>query len=214
MSTAGTPPRANRVTPFGVREAVRARGLFMGNRGILAGPGGRPRPFGTRTWVCCRLAFRGRRVPLDDPHRYTPLFFHDEAVALAAGHRPCGECRNGDHRAFKAAFARAHGLAQGRLSAVEMDRMLHPARILKGAKVTYRAPLAALPDGTFVTRDAAPAEACLVAGGKLHPWSHAGYAAPIAMADEAVSVLTPAPIVAALAAGYVPVCAGLREAEG
>ena len=27
------------------------------------------------------------------PGRYTELFFLDEAVSLAAGHRPCAECR-------------------------------------------------------------------------------------------------------------------------
>ena len=33
---------------------------------------------------------------------YTELFFLDEATALAAGHRPCGECRRADVKRFRA----------------------------------------------------------------------------------------------------------------
>ena len=31
-----------------------------------------------------------------EPGRWTPLFFWDEAVAFAAGHRPCALCRHAD----------------------------------------------------------------------------------------------------------------------
>lgn len=144
-------PRANRVTPLGAFEAVPQKGLFMGNRGIL-GPG---RPWRSRAWVCCRLSFRDRRVSLDDPRRYTPLFFADEAVALAAGHRPCGECRHADYLAFKAAFGRAFSLSAP-FKVGEMDRALHAARIRKGVQVTHAARFGTLPDGTFVTREDAP----------------------------------------------------------
>lgn len=199
-------PRANRVTPFGTFEAVPQKGLFMGNRGIL-GPG---RPWRSRAWVCCRLSFRDRRVPLDDPRRYTPLFFADEAVALAAGHRPCGECRHGDYLAFKAAFGRAFGLS-GPFKAAEMDRVLHAARIHKGMQVTHGARFGTLPDGTLVTREEAPGQALLVKDGALLPWSHAGYGGPEPAAlDLSVTVLTPAPTVSVLKAGYRP--AGRAEA--
>ena len=42
-----------------------------------------------------------RRVGLARPGRWTPLFFLDDAVALAAGHRPCGECRYTAYRAYR-----------------------------------------------------------------------------------------------------------------
>ena len=42
-----------------------------------------------RLWITCRTEFRGWRHPLDAPRVWTPLFFLDDAVALAAGHRPC-----------------------------------------------------------------------------------------------------------------------------
>ena len=40
---------------------------------------------------------------------WTELFFLDEAVALAAGHRPCFLCRRRDAEAFRAAWENARG---------------------------------------------------------------------------------------------------------
>jgi len=40
----------------------------------------------------------GRFVPLARPNRWTPIFFLDDAVALAAGHRPCATCRRDMYR--------------------------------------------------------------------------------------------------------------------
>ena len=39
------------------------------------------------------------------PGRYTELFFLDEATALAAGHRPCFECRRTDAQHFAEAWS-------------------------------------------------------------------------------------------------------------
>jgi len=45
----------------------------------------------------------------------------------------------------------------------------------------------------------------LLAGGRLLPWSFAGYLAPVALRPDApVELLTPPSSVAALAAGYRP----------
>jgi hypothetical protein len=49
-----------------------------------------------RRWIACLTAFPGRRRTPMTPRRYTELFFLDEATALAAGHRPCWECRRAD----------------------------------------------------------------------------------------------------------------------
>ena len=68
----------------------------MGNRGgVLHGPDRTlsARRWISRQWICCRLTFNGRRRTVMAPNRYTELFFLDEATALAAGHRPCFECR-------------------------------------------------------------------------------------------------------------------------
>lgn len=198
--------RRNRVTPFGTLEAVPERGLFMGNRGNLRRPDGTQKIWHARGWVCCVTAFRGRRIDLDDPRRYTPLFFTDEPVALAAGHRPCAECRHANYQAFKLAWRRAFAIPDdGALTAGDMDRALHAARIARGQKVTFRAALRDLPDGTFVALDERPGDAFLVDAGALHRWSHVGYGPPLAASwDTQVSVLTPKPTVAVLRAGYQP----------
>lgn len=207
--------RQNRVTPFGTFEAVPERGMFMGNRGNLRRPDGTQKLWHARGWVCCATSFRGRRLDLDAPNRYTALFFMDEAVALAAGHRPCGECRNADYRAFKTAWRRAFAIADpARPTAGDMDAALHAARISRGRQVTWRAAAGDLPTGTFVARDDEPGRALLVQDGAFHPWSPSGYGAPLAAcARREVCVLTPRPTVEVLRAGYAPQIAGVPRAR-
>lgn len=87
-------PRQNRVNPFGEIIATPERGTFMGNRGVLHDEEGRVRrKWKVKRWIVCVLEFRGRKRKVMTPRRYTELFFLDEATALAAGHRPCAECR-------------------------------------------------------------------------------------------------------------------------
>ena len=103
-------PLQNRVTPFGEIVATSARGLFMGNRGRLHDDRRvLRRQYSTEMrWLVCVTEFRGRkRVPMS-PRQYTELFFLDEATALAAGHRPCAECRNADYRRFKELWIRTN----------------------------------------------------------------------------------------------------------
>ena len=100
--------RRNRVTPFGEIVAVPQRGLVFGNRGVLPDDTGQVRRgWQVKRWLLCLLEFRGRRRPLADPGRYTALFFLDEATGLAAGHRPCFECRRARFLAFRDAWAAA-----------------------------------------------------------------------------------------------------------
>ena len=118
-------PLRNRVDPFGALHAVPARGTLMGNRGgRLHDPATREirRRQASRAWICCVLAFKDRRREVMGPG-YTELFFLDEAVALAAGHRPCCECRRREAGAFAAAWAAGRGLAVPP-RAPEMDRVL------------------------------------------------------------------------------------------
>ena len=61
---------------------------MYGNRGVLHNENlALVRRYQVRRWLACVLEFRGRRRPIMRPRRYTELFFLDEAVALAAGHR-------------------------------------------------------------------------------------------------------------------------------
>jgi len=103
-------PLRNRVTPFGDLVAVPDRGALMGNRGVLHDDERRIVRFSQgRRWIACLTDVKGRRRPLMTPGRYTELFFLDEATALAAGHRPCWECRRADALRFRDAWARAAG---------------------------------------------------------------------------------------------------------
>lgn len=200
-------PLQNRVTPTGDIVAVAARGLFMGNRGILHDAS---RRLGTsrwkhKVWIVCRTCFRGRRRAVMTPRRYTELFFLDEAVAIAAGHRPCFECRRREFHAWQAAWARGNGLP-ALPRAAQMDAALHEARIEAGTRRqrTWRSPLGALPDAAYVLWDGQPH---IYLDGTLCPWSHTGYGAPIsAPPDGEVVVLTPRPSVGALRGGYRPAC--------
>ncbi|MCH8166783.1 MAG: hypothetical protein IIC03_02480 [Proteobacteria bacterium] len=200
-------PLQNRVTPTGEITAQPWRGALMGNRGILHDAGSRlgAARWRHKNWVCCVTEFRGRhRAPMPppgSPTRYTALFFWDEVSALAAGHRPCAECRNADWRRFKAAWAAA-GLP-GR-KAHEIDRVLHPARVTRSRQqVTFDADLATLPDGVFLTRTTEHAP-LLKWCGHLWRWSPEGYADAGPGHSGTVRVLTPSPTVAAIAAGYAP----------
>src|SRR3954452_12883878 len=94
----GRVPRRNRVDPWGALHAVAPRGLFTGNRGCVVDDHENVvRHHGSQLWITCLTAFRGWRWPLARPRRWTPLFFLDDAVALAAGHRPCATCRRADY---------------------------------------------------------------------------------------------------------------------
>ncbi|ALG90096.1 hypothetical protein JT55_04840 [Rhodovulum sp. NI22] len=196
-------PLQNRVQPTGQIIATPARGLFMGNRGILHDEQQRlgAARWRHKAWITCALAFKGRRRGLMTPHSYTELFFLDEAVALAAGHRPCAECRRADFNRFGAAWA----LAQGRAArAPAMDAALHRARVTRDRRqITHMADIAALPDGAFVALPGG--KICLVLGAFLWPYRPEGYASPLPRpAGGNVTVLTPRPAVAVLAAGYRP----------
>ena len=112
-------PLQNRVTPFGDVVAISQRGLYIGNRGIIHDPATKTllgRRWTTKAWLVCVLDYNGRRRELMGWRSWTELFFLDEAVALAAGHRPCFFCRRADARAFRAAWGKARGGEGGRLS--------------------------------------------------------------------------------------------------
>jgi hypothetical protein len=195
-------PLPNRVDPFGTLVATPARGGLFGNRGgrfhcertrIVSG-----RPYASKQWICCVLSFKGRQRSVWG-RGYTELFFLDEATALAAGHRPCFECRRTDAVAFAAAWGRAKGEASPR--APEMDRVLHAERLDGRHKRTHRMALENLPDGAMIAIGGA---ACLVHGDALLPWTFSGYGTGIQRRAETAEVLTPPSIVAVLRAGYRP----------
>jgi hypothetical protein len=158
-------PARNRVSPVGEIIAVPGRGGWMGNRGRLhEGRGTREivRNHQHKAWITCALSFRGRRVAQWEPNRYTPLFFLDEAVALAAGHRPCAECRRYAYNTYRTLWAETHGGAMP--YAKDMDTQLHRERTGGSG---HRAAWDSLPDGVFVAAHDGPT---VVVGDHVAVW--------------------------------------------
>lgn len=198
----------NRVTPFGEIVAVPERGTLMGNRGILHDElGQHRRNWASKAWITCSLALRPGRTPLQmrAPGHYTPLFFLDEVTALAAGHRPCAECRRSAYNRFKSLWLQANAdlIQQSNPPIAVIDAILHRERLTEGRdKRTYQAHLADLPDGAFIGLDTA---AFLVWEGGLLRWSPAGYIERVTRPSHAlVNILTPPSLVKTLALGYGP----------
>jgi hypothetical protein len=204
-------PLQNRVTPRSSIEVDASRGFFMGNRGCLhddqqrlaVRPATRRTDWRLRRWIICGLDFPGRKRRLMAPGNYTELFFLDEATALAAGHRPCHECRSARAQQFAIAWGSGNpAFAEQGRSLVARVRLLHSQRRTPdGSQRTYRSPAAELPAGAMVDVDG---EAHLVVGGVLRPLSFGGYGPARALPAGDTVVLTPNSTVAALRAGYLP----------
>ena len=196
-------PLQNRVSPFGELIATPARGLLLGNRGGRFHTDEKTlttRRFVSRQWICCVLDFRGRKRDVWGGY-YTELFFLDEPTALAAGHRPCFECRRREAEDFAQAWRTAQALS-ARPRAGEMDAVLHAERLDGGTKRLHARRIDALPDGAFIARHG---EALAVRGDTLLRWTPAGYGARAERPrDITVDVLTPPAILSVLAAGYAP----------
>lgn len=193
-------PLQSRIDPFGELFAAPVRGLLMGNRGGRLHDDRRrlgTRRWTSRQWICCKLDFNGR-------HRnvwgagYSELFFLDEVTALAAGHRPCFECRRKDAENFAALFSGT----KDRARAETMDRALHAERLHGKSKRSYLRKIDTLPDGAMI---AFRGEAFAVRGERLLRWTPSGYAEarPRLRGIEA-DMLTPPSMIAVLAAGYAP----------
>jgi hypothetical protein len=103
------------------------------------------RRWASRQWICCVLDFKGRRRDVWDRF-YTELFFLDEPTALAAGHRPCFECRRKDAQRFAEKWGHRYRKSP---YAAEMDNVLHRERLRGRVKRLHRRNIDELPDGAF-----------------------------------------------------------------
>ena len=204
-------PRCNRVDPWGDLHAEVARGMFTGNRGCVVDDEERVvRHHGSSLWITCVTEFRDWRWPLARPRRWTPLFFLDDAVALAAGHRPCATCRRPDYRAYRDALTQATD-ARAPLRAWEMNKRLNAERLRPGRgfrrgtdRIVWSSPFVDLPDGTVVVGTERDCQ--LVVGDRLLSFSFDGWRHPTPRPRQGLAeVLTPRTSVAALTHGYRPV---------
>jgi hypothetical protein len=197
-------PLQNRVTPFGEIVAISQRGMFTGNRGIIHDPATKTllgRRWTTQAWLICTCEFQGRRRAVMAQRSWTELFFLDEAIGLAAGHRPCFRCRREAAQAFRAAWATGNGVPLPAVGAI--DSALHRERLENGHKRVHPigVPISALPDGAVIV---AARSAFTLRAGLAHRWTNAGYDAPEVL-QQGDGLLTPPSTLAALVAGYRPV---------
>src|SRR5579864_9023470 len=165
-------PLQNRVLPTGEIVAIPARGMLVGNRGIIHDPATRTllrRRWSTDAWITCVLEFRGRRRKVMQRRSWTELFFLDEATAFAAGHRPCFYCRREDANRFRAAWEKGNRVREAH--AGDIDAVLHRERFACSKKL-HRLPtrIEKLPDGAMVQ---AGEESFLIAQGRPLLWSPA-----------------------------------------
>ena len=200
-----TGPLQNRVHPDGTILATPHRGTMYGNRGgRIHDPASRQllptKRWATRQWICCVLQFKQRRRPLMG-QGYTELFFMDEVAALAAGHRPCFECRRADAVRFALAW-RNDG---SREKAPEMDRVLHLQRLDGQVKRALAAHWDELPIGAMIRH-----QGNIIAKSPLGAllWSFEGYRqyghAALPPNSEKLECLTPRAILDTLSNGYTP----------
>ena len=185
----------NRVTPFGEIVVSPLRGAWMGNRGCIHAGYEIRRQWNGKRWITCALSFKGWVAPKWAPGRWTALFFHDEAVAFAAGHRPCALCRRDDYRRFRDAL--------GIGGADAIDARLHDERIDGRAKRRHRLAWRDVPAGAFVELEGV---AHLTLDDTVRGWTAAagyGAALPRPAYGDAL-VLTPPASLAVIRAGYRP----------
>ncbi|MAC83959.1 MAG: hypothetical protein CL624_07470 [Arcobacter sp.] len=198
-------PLQNRVNPNGGIEAVKSRGSFLGNRGIIHNEQKEIiSPFKIKGWVTCQLEFKGRKRELMAKGRYTELFFIDEATAFSAGHRPCAECRRTRYNEFKSKWLEANQnlLIDDSRSIANIDKIIHQDRINKKQKVTYQDKMTLLPNGTMIQIDNIE---YLIWNYKVFKWTFEGYESTnINIIDKNVTVLTPKSYVEMFKKGFIP----------
>jgi hypothetical protein len=209
-------PLQNRVDPFGEIHAVEWRGMFTGNRGVIHDPDTKTllrRRWSTKAWIICTCEYKGKRRQVMGRNApsgnagWTELFFLDEVTALAAGHRPCFECRREQAKEFVRRYGEAFGVADPKIG--EIDERLHAERQASGggpASIDLsEADMEALPDGAMIFQD----ERCFAKHGeKLRAWTFRGYIDAFDCSDLAthdIWLLTPPTTLAVLRAGYKPV---------
>jgi len=187
-------PERNRVTPYGEIVVSPLRGAWMGNRGCIHRDHEIVRPWNGKRWITCTLSFKGWVAPKWVPGRWTALFFHDEAVALAAGHRPCALCRRADYNRYR--------LALGAAGADEIDARLHAERLDGRQKRMHPMPWRDVPNATFVHVDGAPYK---VLDDELRAWNVvSGYGDSRQRPSSGTALLlTPPSSVNALRRGYI-----------
>lgn len=194
-------PLQNRVTPDMQIVRQNWRGDFMGNRG------GRihdtetktllKRKWASKRWIICVTEFKQRQREIMG-NSYTELFFLDEVSALAAGHRPCFECRREQAKAFGEAWVKVHGMPKGSL-ADAMDHQLHQERLSENSLLNVEA-LERLPNAAMIKINSTY---FANKNASFFKWSGEGYSKS-QLPEGEMFLLTPPSILKVLSNGYEP----------
>ena len=194
----------NRVDPSGHLFCHQAHtATLMGNRGRLhkAHSIVRERSAEIR-WISCTMREVFGKRTLMSESSYTELFFLDEATALAAGHRPCAQCRRSAFLAFARAWDAAKLSPHERASAKSIDESLDVERrsspIVIGALSTF-------PIHSMVRFPGASDVHLVAAGHRLLRWSLDGYVkGPAVSSQVEMQAVTCELMRRVLMTGYVP----------
>jgi len=194
-------PLQNRVTPDMQIISDSWRGDLMGNRGgRIHNPETKTllkRKWASKRWISCVTEFRKRKRTVMG-NSYTELFFLDEVCALAAGHRPCFECRYKAARNFAGLWVSNFG-TQEKSVADAMDSLLHKERT-GGTRQIGKQTVDQLPDGAIIRAD----DACFAKRNNgFLLWSGNGYRKAVLPGGD-LFLLTPPSVISVLNLGYQP----------
>jgi hypothetical protein len=158
-----------------------------------------------RGWKICLLEFGDNHRKVMTEGKYTELFFLDEAVAFAAGHRPCFDCQPERFYEFRKCWDKTNSRRYGLIDPLmdDIDIVLEKERIAKGGvKVTYKDYAINVARGAFVEYGGKP---YLKLGNLFYEWAPSGYVAAIKLPhNQEVRVLTPKSIVRCFKNDFTP----------
>ena len=173
----------NRVDPWGRIFESDERGYFMGNRDS------------GDAWITCSLRHPDGSIGPTEVS-YQKLFFLDEPTALAASHRPCGQCRRKDYDLFKRFWGTETDASMDPTLRSEFDKAAGEGHVRASRRAEQ------LPSGAMF---ALGGQAFLAWQRVAYLWTPGGYGVAGLVKDFGkVEVLTPPSIERVLEAGYRP----------
>ena len=200
----------NIVDPTSAIRRETAPFTLVGNRGTLHDGNRIVRHADGNDWLYCVTSALSDPRQFMAPGHFTDLFFLDEATALAAGHRPCGQCNRSRFDQFVKAWKNAFAVDE--VSADQIDAELTTHRVRAKQQVTYRADPADLPTGVMI-REIGRSDPLLLFRYEypkrqehwcVYPWTSHGYGVKESRPEGEVEVLTPKPSVEVIRAGFTP----------
>ncbi len=200
----------NIVDPTSAIRRETAPFTLVGNRGTLHDGNRIVRYADGNDWLYCVTSALSDPREFMTPGKFTDLFFLDEATALAAGHRPCGQCNKVRFNQFVKAWNKVYDVDEA--TAPQIDVELNAHRVQEKKQITFRADAAELPAGVMI-REIGRSDPLLLFRYEypkrqehwcVYPWTSHGYGVKESRPEGEVEVLTPKPTVEVIRAGFAP----------